>query len=137
MTPRAAPQWIPVLPPAVRYPVFARLWSLMSSHEAAEIRRHRDELLAGLSGRVIEVGAGVGTNFAHYPPTVEQVMAVEPEPYLVCRACSKISQHVGVSRGVESWNGTRASNHEVIYEHALTGTGSRRGSERKHSSRGP
>ncbi len=66
--------------------MFARLWSLMSSHESAEIRRHRDELLAGLSGRVIEVGAGAGSNFAHYPTTVEQVVAVEPEPYLRERA---------------------------------------------------
>jgi ubiquinone/menaquinone biosynthesis C-methylase UbiE len=73
-------------PPAVHHPVFARLWSLMSRHEPAEIRRHRDELLAGLSGRVIEVGAGVGSNFAHYPATVEEVVAVEPEPYLRERA---------------------------------------------------
>ena len=71
---------------AVHHPVFARLWSLMSRHEPAEIRRHRDELLAGLSGRVIEVGAGAGSNFAHYPATVEDVMAVEPEPYLRERA---------------------------------------------------
>ena len=67
---------------AVHHPVFARLWSLMSRHEPAAIRRHRDELLAGLSGRVIEVGAGAGSNFAHYPATVEEVVAVEPEPYL-------------------------------------------------------
>ncbi len=66
--------------------MFARLWSLMSRHEPAEIRRHRDELLAGLSGRVIEVGAGAGSNFVHYPATVEQVVAVEPEPYLRERA---------------------------------------------------
>jgi SAM-dependent methyltransferase len=68
------------------HPVFARLWSLMSRHEPAEIRRHREELLAGLSGRVLEVGAGAGSNFAHYPPTVEEVVAVEPEPYLRARA---------------------------------------------------
>jgi SAM-dependent methyltransferase len=67
---------------AVHHPLFARLWSVLSRHEPAEIRRHRDELLAGLSGRVIELGAGSGTNFAHYPPTVEEVIAVEPEPYL-------------------------------------------------------
>ncbi|HYB26208.1 MAG TPA: class I SAM-dependent methyltransferase [Solirubrobacteraceae bacterium] len=67
---------------SVNHPVFARLWSLMSRHEPAEILRHRDELLAGLSGRVIEVGAGTGSNFAHYPATVEEVLAVEPEPYL-------------------------------------------------------
>jgi SAM-dependent methyltransferase len=73
-------------PPAVRHPLFARLWSVMSRHEPAEIRRHRDELLAGLSGRVIELGAGAGSNFAHYPSTVEHVVAVEPEPYLRERA---------------------------------------------------
>ncbi len=73
-------------PSAVHHPVFARLWSLMSRHEPAEIRRHRDELLAGLSGRVIELGAGAGSNFAHYPATVTEVLAVEPEPYLRERA---------------------------------------------------
>ena len=72
--------------PPVHHPLFARLWSLMSRHEPPEIRRHRDDLLAGLSGRVIEVGAGAGSNFAHYPATVDEVVAVEPEPYLRERA---------------------------------------------------
>jgi SAM-dependent methyltransferase len=35
---------------------------------------------------VLEVGAGVGTNFALYPDSVEQVVAVEPEPRLAARA---------------------------------------------------
>ena len=39
-----------------------------------------------MSGRVLEVGAGIGTNFRHYPDTVEQVVAVEPEPRLVAQA---------------------------------------------------
>jgi ubiquinone/menaquinone biosynthesis C-methylase UbiE len=77
---------------AVHHPVFARLWSLVSRHEPPEIRRHRDELLAGLSGRVIEVGAGAGSNFAHYPATVEVVVAVEPEPYLRERARAAAAQ---------------------------------------------
>jgi ubiquinone/menaquinone biosynthesis C-methylase UbiE len=42
----------------------------------------RDELLAGLHGEVVEVGAGNGLNFAHYPRTVTRVVAVEPEPRL-------------------------------------------------------
>ncbi len=71
---------------AVHHPLFARVWSALSRHEPPEIRRHRDELLAGLSGRVIELGAGTGTNFAHYPATVDEVVAVEPEPYLRERA---------------------------------------------------
>ncbi len=43
---------------------------------------HRTRLLAGLSGRVVEVGAGTGANFSHYPETVTEVVAVEPEPHL-------------------------------------------------------
>ncbi len=62
--------------------MFARLWSILSRHEPADIRHRRDELLAGLSGRVIEIGAGTGSNFAHYPPAVDEVVAIEPEPYL-------------------------------------------------------
>jgi ubiquinone/menaquinone biosynthesis C-methylase UbiE len=31
---------------------------------------------------VIEVGAGNGLNFAHYPASVTEVIAVEPEPHL-------------------------------------------------------
>jgi ubiquinone/menaquinone biosynthesis C-methylase UbiE len=44
--------------------------------------KQRTELLAGLSGRVLEVGAGDGRNFALYPTAVSEVVAVEPEPYL-------------------------------------------------------
>ena len=43
---------------------------------------HRRELLEGLAGRVLEVGAGNGLNFAQYPLEVTEVVAVEPEPYL-------------------------------------------------------
>ncbi|MGH3503280.1 MAG: class I SAM-dependent methyltransferase [Nocardioidaceae bacterium] len=42
----------------------------------------RAELLAGLSGRVVEIGCGNGMNFTHYPSTVTGVQAVEPEPHL-------------------------------------------------------
>ena len=43
---------------------------------------HRQRLLAGLRGRVVELGAGHGLNFPHYPPEVTEVIAVEPEPTL-------------------------------------------------------
>ena len=32
------------------------------------------------------MGAGNGLNFAHYPPTVAEIVAVEPEPFLRARA---------------------------------------------------
>jgi ubiquinone/menaquinone biosynthesis C-methylase UbiE len=39
-------------------------------------------MLAGIAGRVVEVGAGTGSNFGYYPPAVTGVLAVEPEPRL-------------------------------------------------------
>lgn len=63
----------------VNNPFFARLWTVMSAHETDAIRRLRRENLAGLNGRVLEVGAGTGTNFEFYPDTVSEVVAVEPE----------------------------------------------------------
>ena len=67
-------------------PFFAKLWTFLSNHETEEIQRLRTENLAGLSGRVLEVGAGTGTNFAYYPPTVTEVVAVEPEVRLAPQA---------------------------------------------------
>ena len=60
-------------------PFFARLWTVMSGHEPEALKRLRRENLAGLDGRVLEVGAGTGTNFEFYPDTVTEVVAVEPE----------------------------------------------------------
>ncbi|GGQ71299.1 class I SAM-dependent methyltransferase [Streptomyces flaveolus] len=70
-----------VPPDAVHHPLFARYYARFST--SAETRmgmaRVRERLLAGLSGRVIEVGAGNGLNFAHYPGAVSEVVAIEPE----------------------------------------------------------
>ncbi|WP_406098848.1 class I SAM-dependent methyltransferase [Streptomyces sp. NBC_01013] len=66
---------------AVHHPVFARCYARLSvvAESAAGLAGVRAELLAGLSGRVIEIGAGNGLNFAHYPPAVSEVVAIEPE----------------------------------------------------------
>jgi ubiquinone/menaquinone biosynthesis C-methylase UbiE len=64
-------------------PIFARL---LARGAVLEERRggaeHRRRLLAGLRGRVIEVGVGSGLSFAHYPQTVTELRAIEPEPHL-------------------------------------------------------
>jgi ubiquinone/menaquinone biosynthesis C-methylase UbiE len=66
----------------VRHPVFARFFDRLSRLMEKEVGERRDELLAGLSGRVVEIGGGNGMNFRHYPATVEEVVALEPEAYL-------------------------------------------------------
>ncbi|MGW8994812.1 class I SAM-dependent methyltransferase [Streptomyces zhihengii] len=66
---------------AVRHPLFARFYARMSvaADHRAGVAAHREELLAGLSGEVVEIGAGNGLNFARYPAAVSRVLAVEPE----------------------------------------------------------
>ncbi|WP_045877314.1 class I SAM-dependent methyltransferase [Pseudofrankia sp. DC12] len=66
-----------------QHPRFARLYVRTSADsERRGTAAHRDRLLADLTGRVLEVGAGNGLNFSHYPPTVTEVVAVEPEDQL-------------------------------------------------------
>lgn len=94
----------------ISHPFFARVWTVMSAHETEALTRLRRENLDALSGRVLEVGAGTGTNFAHYPTTVEQVVAVEPEALLVehaRRAAAAAPVPVSVTgQTVESLTGT-------------------------------
>src|SRR5215213_3403590 len=65
------------------HPIFARLY-IRGSADAEERGQaeHRRDLLAGLSGRVLELGCGNGLNFEHYPESVAEVIGVEPEPTL-------------------------------------------------------
>ncbi|UJW29789.1 class I SAM-dependent methyltransferase [Saccharothrix sp. AJ9571] len=68
---------------SIRHPVFARLYPVLAkAMERGGMAEHRQTLLDGLSGTVVEVGAGDGMNFGHYPPEVTRVLAVEPEPRL-------------------------------------------------------
>jgi ubiquinone/menaquinone biosynthesis C-methylase UbiE len=64
-------------------PLFARFFHRFCGRDRGQGERDlRRELLAGATGRVVEVGAGNGINFEHYPPAVTELIAVEPEPYL-------------------------------------------------------
>ncbi|MHB1526411.1 MAG: class I SAM-dependent methyltransferase [Candidatus Dormibacteria bacterium] len=69
------------------HPLFA--WAYTRFGSASNRRGaqdHRQRLLAGLRGAIVEIGAGNGLNFPHYPTTVTEVIATEPEPYLRCEA---------------------------------------------------
>ena len=62
-----------------RHPIWARVYARISpTMDAQGALDHRRELLAGLAGRVLEVGAGNGLNFAHYPPAVTEVTLTRP-----------------------------------------------------------
>lgn len=68
-------------PSDISNPLFVRFYR--RGRKAAAKRGedgHRMRLLAGLHGRVVELGAGDGRNFDLYPSEVRDVLAVEPEP---------------------------------------------------------
>lgn len=95
-TPRRSPAPAPPHD-LVHHPLFARFYARASTtaETRAGIAPLRRELLHGVSGRVIEIGAGNGLNFAHYPRAVSEVVAVEPERTLR-RLASAAAQHVEV-----------------------------------------
>lgn len=70
-------------PANLQHPRFARAYArgveAMNSRGATG---HRRATLAGLSGNIIEIGAGSGSSFALYPGTVTHVLAIEPDDYL-------------------------------------------------------
>ena len=88
----------------VHHPLFARLYLRTVKRRAGGAEDdYRRELLAGLAGQVIEVGAGSGINFSLYPDTVEHVLAVEPEPLLraeAIRNAARAATPVTVVEGV-------------------------------------
>ena len=64
-------------------PRFARMYERVTAGMEAEgMGALRDELLSGVAGEVVEVGAGNGMNFSHYPAKTAGVVAIEPEPHL-------------------------------------------------------
>ncbi|AXK35029.1 class I SAM-dependent methyltransferase [Streptomyces armeniacus] len=76
-----------------QHPLFARFYAGFAGPalEKAGITEHRRRLLAALSGEVVEIGAGNGLNFPYYPPEVQRLVAVEPEPRL--RALAERQAH--------------------------------------------
>jgi ubiquinone/menaquinone biosynthesis C-methylase UbiE len=84
------------------HPIFARMYERFAA--GAEKRGQaelRARALAGLSGRVLEIGAGNGLNFAHYPATVDEVVAVEPEPFLREKAAGRAAEAAVTVRVIE------------------------------------
>jgi hypothetical protein len=68
---------------SVHHPIFARLFAWGASNAPPEQTEHRRRLLEGLSGRVIEVGAGNGLNFERrrrVPNGISHVLGVARRP---------------------------------------------------------
>jgi ubiquinone/menaquinone biosynthesis C-methylase UbiE len=70
------------------HPITAAIYDrLVESTERAFLAALRARLLGTAQGKVLEVGAGTGRNFAHYSlSAITEIIAVEPDPHLRRRA---------------------------------------------------
>lgn len=68
------------------YDRIAPLYDLLDApHEYGWRRRRRGRLFEGLTGRVLDAGAGTGANLPFYPPDAEMV-AIDSSPKMLARA---------------------------------------------------
>ncbi|GIW17352.1 MAG: methyltransferase [Tepidiforma sp.] len=73
------------MPSSAGHRRFAAAWDWLSRHESARERRLRARLAGQATGRVLEIGYGVGSNWPHLPADVDYV-GIEPDPYMRERA---------------------------------------------------
>jgi len=69
---------------------FAFFYDFQMRMTEKRFRPLRRDLIAGLTGDVLEIGAGTGANFEHYG-TGARVVALEPDPHMLRRAQAKLA----------------------------------------------
>jgi ubiquinone/menaquinone biosynthesis C-methylase UbiE len=63
----------------------------MAGTEKAGLGERRKQLLAPVSGRVLEIGGGTGVNLQYYGPGVEELVITEPEEPMAKRLERKLA----------------------------------------------
>lgn len=65
---------------------FANFWSFATRVESKHVRDVRRELAGGATGRVLEIGCGVGANFKFYGDAATEIIATDPNSYMLPKA---------------------------------------------------
>jgi ubiquinone/menaquinone biosynthesis C-methylase UbiE len=88
---------------SVRGRLIAALYDRMTAASEREgLAALRRELLGSARGRVLEVGAGTGSNLEHYPEGIEELVLVEPERAMVLRLEQRLRELGRDARIVEA-----------------------------------
>jgi SAM-dependent methyltransferase len=70
----------------------------MRKIERAGLRDYRVHLLADLSGHVLEIGGGTGSNLPWYGPKVESLTITEPDPFMLRRLEARVREQMPTAR---------------------------------------
>jgi ubiquinone/menaquinone biosynthesis C-methylase UbiE len=72
---------------------FAALYDRgLKATEEAGLRETRREVLAGASGRTVDIGGGTGVNLGLFGPQVSELVLVEPDPHMLKKLRVKLSE---------------------------------------------
>lgn len=63
----------------------------MRASERACLEEWRTELLADLSGSILEIGAGTGANVPRYPAAVKKLVLVDDDPHMLAKLETRIA----------------------------------------------
>ncbi len=73
--------------------LFAAVYDRMiAASEEACVGEWRAQLLAGLTGDVLELGAGTGLNLARYPTAVDRLVLVEPDRHMRTKLVARVDE---------------------------------------------
>jgi ubiquinone/menaquinone biosynthesis C-methylase UbiE len=74
----------------------------LKATEEAGLREMRRELLAGAGGRVLELGAGTGVNLGLYPDAIEDLVMIEPDPFMAKQLRAKLAESARSATVIEA-----------------------------------
>jgi ubiquinone/menaquinone biosynthesis C-methylase UbiE len=70
---------------------FAAMYDrIMARPERSFMKSVRQDVTGGARGHVLEIGCGTGANFPYYTDLAEEVIATEPDPFMLERARKKL-----------------------------------------------
>ncbi|HEY2207774.1 MAG TPA: methyltransferase domain-containing protein [Gaiellaceae bacterium] len=88
---------------SLRSSLFAAMYDRMSrSSEEAGVGEMRQRLLGGVSGDILELGAGTGMNLSHYDEALASLVLTEPEPAMLRRLQPKALKQAPNARVVQA-----------------------------------
>jgi len=83
--------------------LFARFYDRFTSPlEKGGLADQRGQLLRGLAGDVLEVGAGTGANLAHYPAAVTSLTLTEPLPQMTQQMRARVARERPATTVIEA-----------------------------------